>query len=93
MRNKYVPEQNPSSIEELKENHRRENYTSHSKTNEPSQYILYQMSHATHQDIDPNACKSHKADKLAVLGAEEIYHISVPSFPHYPKHYKRINFQ
>lgn len=50
MRNKYVPQQNPSSIEELKENHRRENYTSHSKTNEPSQYILHQMPHAIHQD-------------------------------------------
>jgi hypothetical protein len=36
MRNKYVPQQNPSSIEELKENHRRENYTTHSKTYEPS---------------------------------------------------------
>jgi len=33
MTKKYVPQQNPSSIEELKENHRRENYTSHSETN------------------------------------------------------------
>lgn len=90
MRNKYVPQQNPSSTEELKENHRRENYTSHSKTNEPSQYILYQIPHATHQDTDPNTCKSHKADKLAVHsgGGEDIYHLYVPSFRHYPKHYK-----
>jgi len=36
MRKKYVPQQNPSSIEELKENHRRENYTSHSETNQQS---------------------------------------------------------
>jgi hypothetical protein len=37
MRKKYVPQQNPSSTEELKENHRIENYTSHSETYEPSQ--------------------------------------------------------
>jgi hypothetical protein len=36
MRNEYVPQQNPSSIEELKENHRRENYTSHSETAQQS---------------------------------------------------------
>jgi peroxiredoxin family protein len=37
MRKKYVPQQNPSSIEELKENHRRENYTNHPETYKPSQ--------------------------------------------------------
>jgi hypothetical protein len=69
MRNKYVRQQNPSSIEELKENHRRENYTSHLKTYEPSQYILHQMPHAIYQDIDPrNACKSHKAGNMAAHG-------------------------
>jgi hypothetical protein len=51
MRKKYVPQQNPSSIEELKENHRRENYMSFRNiqaiTVNPTPETLFQ--HATHK--------------------------------------------
>jgi len=45
------------------------------------------------QNTNPDACKVHEDDKLAVLAKEEIYYIYEPPLPHNWKQYGSINYQ